>query len=282
MREGPRSRKLRSAFISAFSRAAGLIAGNRLVLKAYEWFLLGAVRKGRAVPEHIGVILDGNRRWASSRGLEPWEGHREGAKKVEDFLGWCLEFDGIRAITLYVLSTENFKRPREELEKLLEITKEYFERAASDERIHKHRVRIKAIGRLDMLPEDVREAIRKAEEATKDYGDRYLNIAIAYGGRAEIVDAVRKAVRDVLDGRLSPDQLDERAIEERLYTSYLPNPYPDLIIRTSGEERLSNFLLWQSAYSELCFMDVYWPSFRKIDLLRAIRLYQQRSRRFGA
>ena len=215
------------------------------------------------------------------RNLYPTDGHLEGAKKAEEFLEWCGEIEGIKTITLYVFSTENFRRPQEEVEHLMKLIKEYLEKLAVDKRIHEKQTRVKVIGRIDMLPPEVREAVRKVEEATKNYDKRYLNLAIAYGGRAEILDALRKVASEVKAGRLSPENINEEIFEKFLYTSFLPNPHPDLIIRTSGEERLSNFLLWQGAYSELCFLDVYWPSFGKKDLYRAIRIYQHRKRRFG-
>ena len=249
------------------------------VYKVYHKWLRYQIKHGKK-PEHIGVILDGNRRWASLHELAPWEGHRRGAEKVREFLRWCLDL-GIRTITLYVFSTENFQRPRKEVEEIMRLAEEYLREVIEDESIHKHRVRIKALGRINLLPESLRRMIREVEERTKDYDGFYLNIAIAYGGRAEIVDAARKIAREVVEGRLRLEEVDEEVFEKYLYTSHLPQQDPDLIIRTSGESRLSGFLLWQSAYSELCFMDVYWPEFREIDLERAIRTFQRRKRRFG-
>jgi tritrans,polycis-undecaprenyl-diphosphate synthase [geranylgeranyl-diphosphate specific] len=249
------------------------------IYKIYEWWLHRQVKSG-AIPQHVAVILDGNRRWAKDRGLPPWIGHEYGAKKVEDLLKWCLDL-GVPILTLFVFSTENFYRPKEEVENLMSIFRKYLERLLKDENIHKNMVRIKFIGRLDLLPEDISKLASDIEESTKNYSSRWLNVAIAYGGRMEIVDAVRKISAKVMEGLLKPEDIDEKILEEHLYTSHLPKPDPDLIIRTSGEERLSGFLLWQSAYSELCFLDVYWPEFRRIDLLRAIRTYQQRERRYG-
>lgn len=247
----------------------------------YERWLEFQVRE-RPMPSHIGIILDGNRRWARMHGLKPWQGHRAGARRVEELLNWCLEL-GIRTITLYAFSTENFKRSEREVEELMKLFKEELKRLKESDVIRKHKVRVKVIGRLELLPPDMRELAREVEEATKGYSEHYLNIAIAYGGRAEIVDAVRKVARDVKAGLIEPEEIDEELFESYLYTSHLPEAVkdPDLIIRTSGEERLSGFLLWQSAYSELCFIDVLWPEFRRIDLLRAIRTYQGRQRRFG-
>ena len=266
--------------VSAFQRFVLFFAANRLTIRLYEWILKSQI-KGGEIPSHIAIILDGNRRWAASKRMYTLNGHLEGAKKAEEFFEWCRELDGIKTITLYVFSTENFSRSLEEVQQLMSLIKKYLEKLAADQRIHKNKIRIKVIGRIDLLPLEVREAVRKVEEATRNYDKRYLNLAIAYGGRAEIVDALRRIAEEVKVGRLNPNQLNEETFEKFLYTSFLPNPHPDLIIRTSGEERLSNFLLWQGAYSELCFLDVYWPGFEKKDLYRAIRIYQQRKRRFG-
>ncbi len=249
------------------------------VYKIYEKWLWQQV-KGREKPEHIAIILDGNRRWAQEHSLEPWIGHYYGADKAKDVLKWCLDLD-VKTITLYAFSTENFQRSKEEVERLMQLFKKKLQEVIKSEEIHKHRVRVKVIGRINLLPQDLQEMIKTVEEETKNYDERFLNIAIAYGGRAEIVDAARKIAQEVAEGKLSPDDIDEKIFEQYLYTSFLPKQDPDLIIRTSGEERLSGFLLYQSAYSELCFLDVYWPEFRRIDLLRAIRTYQKRKRKFG-
>ncbi len=245
----------------------------------YEKWLWHQVKEG-GKPDHIAIILDGNRRWAQDRSLEPWMGHYFGADKTKEVLKWCLDLN-VKTITLYVFSTENFQRPREEVEKLMQLFREKFSEALKSEEIHKHRVRVKVIGKVDMLPPDLQEMIREIEEETKGYDGHFLNLAIAYGGRAEIVDAARKIAQKVAEGELLPEDVNEKIFEQHLYTAFLPKQDPDLIIRTSGEERLSGFLLYQSAYSELCFLDVYWPEFRRIDLLRAVRTYQKRKRRFG-
>jgi len=249
------------------------------IYRLYEKWLLHQI-KNKPLPSHIAVILDGNRRWARSRGLPPWAGHEVGARNVEKLLDWCLEL-GIKTVTLYVFSLENFYRPKEEVNALMRIIERYLKKLRDDPRIHKYRVRVRALGRKYLLPKSIQELLTQIEELTKDYDNFFLNIAIAYGGRAEIVDAVRSLVQDVLRNKVKPEEISEDLLSEYLYTAHLPNPDPDLIIRTSGEERLSGFLLWQCAYSELVFLDVYWPDFRKIDLLRAIRTYQQRQRRFG-
>jgi tritrans,polycis-undecaprenyl-diphosphate synthase [geranylgeranyl-diphosphate specific] len=245
----------------------------------YERWLWHQV-KSETKPGHIAIILDGNRRWASEQSLNPWIGHHHGADKIEDLLNWCLDLD-VESITLYAFSTENFQRHPKEVEGLMGIVEEKLKEVLADERIHEHRVRVKAIGRLNLLPKNLQGMIREVEDATKDYDEHFLNVALAYGGRAEIVDAARKIAQEVERGDLKPDMIDEKVFEKFLYTAHMSKQDPDLIIRTSGEERLSGFLLWQSAYSELCFLDVYWPAFRKIDLLRALRTYQQRKRRFG-
>jgi len=248
--------------------------------KVYEKWLWHQVKNG-GKPEHIAIILDGNRRWASEKALGPWFGHEMGAERVEDLLDWCLKL-GVNSMTLYAFSTENFARSKGEVEEILRITGGKFRKILTDERIHKNKVRVKVIGRVNLLPESLQQLIENVEKATHDYDEHFLNIAIAYGGRAEIVDAARKIAEEVKEGRIDPGRVDEQLFEQHLYTSHMSKQDPDLIIRTSGEERLSGFLLWQSAYSELCFLDVYWPDFRVIDLLRAVRTFQKRKRRFGA
>jgi len=249
------------------------------VYRVYEKWLWHQVKDG-IKPEHIAIILDGNRRWASERQLNPWIGHHYGAEKVKDLLRWCLDLD-VKSITLYSFSTENFLRSPQEVDEIMRIVEIKLRELLEDENVHKHRVRVKVIGRLNLLPKRVQEMVRQVEEATKDYDDHFLNVALAYGGRAEIVDAARKIALKVERGELTPKGINESLFEKHLYTAHLPKQDPDLIVRTSGEERLSGFLLWQCAYSELCFLDVYWPDFRRIDLLRAVRTYQWRKRRFG-
>ncbi len=245
----------------------------------YERWLMSTVKNG-PMPKHVALILDGNRRWAKNKGLNHSFGHKVGADVAEKVLDWCLELK-IQTITLYVLSTENLKRDSGELSEIFRLIKERAERLVNDPRIHNNRVKVTIIGRKHLLPDDVRRALEKLESITKDYNNHFLNIAVAYGGRAEIVDATKKIAFMVKEGSLSVDDIDEKVIESNLYTSSIPNSDPDLIIRTSGEERISNFLLWQSAYSEFVFLDIFWPEFRKIDLLRTLRTYQRRTRRFG-
>jgi tritrans,polycis-undecaprenyl-diphosphate synthase [geranylgeranyl-diphosphate specific] len=249
------------------------------IYKLYEKWLWYQV-KGGTKPEHVAIILDGNRRWASERSLNPWSGHHHGAEKIEDLLNWCLDLD-VKSISLYAFSTENFRRSPKEVEEIMRIAEEKLREILEDESIHQNKVRVKAIGRLDLLPKKLQQMIRRVEESTKHYDERFLNVALAYGGRAEIVDATRKIAQKVKSGELTPEEINEQFFEKYLYTAHMPNQDPDLIIRTSGEERLSGFLSWQSAYSELCFLDINWPDFRRIDLLRAVRTYQRRKRRFG-
>jgi len=249
------------------------------IYKLYEKWLWHQVKDGTK-PEHVAIILDGNRRWASERSLNPWSGHHYGAEKIEELLRWCLDLD-VKSISLYAFSTENFRRSPKEVEEIMRIAEEKLREILEDESIHKNKVRVKAIGRLNLLPKKLQEMIRRVEESTKDYDERFLNVALAYGGRAEIVDATRKIAQKVGSGQLTPEEINEHLFEKYLYTAHMPKQDPDLIIRTSGEERLSGFLSWQSAYSELCFLDINWPDFRRIELLRAVRTYQRRKRRFG-
>jgi len=258
--------------IEGFLRTIGAYA-------LYERWLDKQVRK-QLIPEHVGIILDGNRRWALATLGKEFEGHMRGAKTGEHFLEWCLDLK-IKTITVYAFSMENFNRPKKEVQMILGIIEDEARHLLKDPRIHQNKIRVKTLGRVDLLPKGLQQALRKIEDATGSYDEHYLNIAVAYGGRAEIIDAARKIAGDVEDGSVAPREIDEHLFMKYLYTAHLPNPYPDLIIRTSGEERLSGFLLWQSAYSEFCFLDVYWPEFRRIDLLRAVRTYQQRRRRYG-
>ena len=203
-----------------------------------------------------------------------------GADKAEELLNWIHDL-GIRITTLYVLSTENLERKDEELDKIYEVLRIKLEKLYNDSRIHKRQMKIKAIGNITLLPKPLQEILTKLEEVTASYNSMFLNIAIAYGGQKELVEAIRKISRMVKSGIIDEKEIDEEVIESCLYTSHLPQPEPDLILRTSGEKRLSGFLIWQSAYSEFYFSDVLWPAFRKIDFLRAVREFQQRRRRYG-
>ncbi len=245
--------------------------------EALEAKILRDVRQS-PVPRHLAIIMDGNRRFARANGLLAVEGHLKGKDKLEELLNWCLEI-GLRVLTVYALSTENFSRPPEEITQLMDLFAESFRKIGDDPRVHRHHIRVRAIGNLSRLRPDVQEAIRYAEERTQGYVEYFYNIAIAYGGREEILQAIRSIATDVRQGRLTPEEIDESTVSRRLYTQDLPDP--DLVLRTSGEERISNFLLWQVAYSELYFSDVMWPGLRKLDFLRAIRVYQRRQRRYG-
>lgn len=228
----------------------------------------------------MALILDGNRRWAKRHLTVYQKGHWRGADAVENLLDWCEQLD-IKIITLYALSAENLSRKDQELEYLYDLIRKRLEKLYNDPRIHKNKMRVKAIGRIELLPQSIKEILHKLDEATKEYEDHFLNIALAYGGQLELVDAVKKIGEKIKDGSLNISDIDKGEIESNLYTSHLPQSSPDMILRTSGEKRLSGFLMWQSAYSELVFMDIFWPEFRKIDLMRAIRTFQERKRRMG-
>lgn len=222
--------------------------------------------------------MDGNRRYAESLGILPHEGHIVGKSTLENLSDWCRSLN-ITYLTVYAFSLENFSRPKEELEPLMDLFEESFRSAGDDPRVHENRVRIRAIGHREMLPNKVVKAIEYAESRTREYSDFNYNLAVAYGGRQELVRSMEKIANKIKKGELNPEEIDADLISSNLYTSGLPDP--DLILRTSGEERISNFLLWQLAYSELYFADVYWPDMRKIDFLRAIRSFQKRKRRLG-
>ena len=231
------------------------------------------------LPEHISIIMDGNRRYASDSGLAATLGHRAGKEKLEDVMDWVLEL-GVPYLTVYALSTENISsRKPDELEALFNLYVEGLNDLAVDERIHKNHVKVRVVGRMDLLPQNVLEAIENTEKVTADYDKFVFTVCLAYGSREEIIEAVRAIAAEHAKGTLELDAIDEKEISNRLWTGDMPDP--DLVIRTSGEERISNFLLWQSAYAEYYFTDVYWPSFSKADLLEAIEAYQNRKRRFG-
>lgn len=244
----------------------------------YEWYISRNLRPEN-MPKHVAIIMDGNRRYSKIQGnIDAINGHERGVDTLERVLDWCVDL-GIEMVTAYAFSTENFNRSPKEVEGLMKLFKENFEGIAKNKKIHTNEVRVKAVGKLELLPEDVREAIRIAEESTANYHKRQVNIAIGYDGRMEIVDAIKKIANEVEEGKITVDDIDEERVNKNLYTAGLEDP--NLIIRTSGEERLSGFLLWQSSYSELYFCDSLWPELRKVDFLRALRSYQQRERRFG-
>lgn len=231
----------------------------------------------RILPKHIGIIMDGNGRWAKRRGLDRTEGHREGANNFRTITRYCNRI-GIKVLTVYAFSTENWRRPAEEVEALMKLFYDYLVEALRDFR--EENIRTRFIGDVSAFTPTLRSLIKETEELSADKTGLVLNIAMNYGGRAELLGAVRSLARDCAGGKLRPEDIDEQMISDRLYTA--GQPEPDLIIRPSGEYRTSNFLLWQSAYSEYVFMDeILWPDFTTDDLERAIDIYNSRSRRFG-
>ena len=234
-------------------------------------------------PRHVGIILDGNRRYARREGLaHARDAYRLGARKLDDVIDWCVEA-AIPAVTLWVCSTDNLERPPEQVAGILAAVEDKMRSLTVDPHVHRHRIKVRTIGRLGLLPPGMQATLRAAEQATAGYEGMLLSIAVAYGGREEITDAVRSLLLKAEQAGASlPDvarSVSPEAIGRHIYLAEAPEP--DLIIRTSGEVRLSGFLLWQSASSEFYFSDVLWPEFRRIDFLRAIRSFQQRNRRFG-
>jgi tritrans,polycis-undecaprenyl-diphosphate synthase [geranylgeranyl-diphosphate specific] len=250
----------------------------------YEKMLEDAIVE-KTLPEHVAVIMDGNRRYAKKIGISAEDGHLYGAEITEQVIDWCFGI-GVKQLTIYAFSLENFCRVDEEKEKLFALMRREFTKISEDERVHKHGVRVKAIGNVNLLPKSVKEAIRKAEQATAHYNKFKLFIAVAYSGRMEIVDSVRIIGNMVKKGVISVDKIDEETISKHLYISEVENGSSvpgaktavDLIIRTGGEMRLSNFVPWQALGNECAayFCAPFWPEFRRIDLLRAIRTYQER------
>tara|TARA_B100000427_G_scaffold48116_1_gene36102 strand:+ start:1130 stop:1978 length:849 start_codon:yes stop_codon:yes gene_type:complete len=264
---------------------AGIVANS-----SYAWSFVSRTDRIRAnrlrdrlregdLPKHVSIIMDGNRRFAWNSQLDRDVGHNQGKEKLKEVMEWILDLE-IPYFTVYALSTENIsERSEEELESLYDLYVSGLIEISEDPKIHARKVRVQAVGRLELLPERVREAIRVAEESTSEYSEFLFTVCLAYGGREEIVDAVRDVAAAHADGEISLDSIDTEQISRRLYTSNLPDP--DLVIRTSGEERISNFLLWQIAYSELHFTDVHWPSFTKSDLYEALESFQKRRRKYG-
>jgi len=251
----------------------------------YSFYLqrLRAKARGWKHPNHLGVIMDGNRRFARDLGfLSAIHGHQRGAEKLQEVLQWCRDYE-IPVVTVWCFSIENFQRSTEEVEALLGLFEDKAREMAEAPHVHEHRIRVRFIGRLELLPESLRREIERVQEATAKYEQFQLNIAMAYGGRQEIADAFKRHVAERLAAGEPVEEivegLDAHSIDPYLYTS--GQPEPDLILRTSGEVRLSGFLLWQSAYSEFYFCDSNWPAFREIDFLRALRAYDERQRRFG-
>jgi len=275
-------------------RFAGLIASILLTLPQrasvlfrplYWWYerrLDHRLHADARLPEHLGLILDGNRRFARAEGLAANLGHSIGAQKAYDVLDWCLEV-GIAHVTLWVFSTDNASRDDAEVAHLYNLFAAEARRMAEDPRIHRNRVKVRVIGDLSAFPERARQSLANLEAVTADYRGMQLYMAMGYGGREEILTATRQALRKKsVEGMTLEEAVQALTVDDisrHLYAA--PCPDPDFIIRTSGEIRLSGFLLWQSAYSEYYFCDVYWPAFRKVDFLRALRSYQLRQRRFG-
>ncbi|MCS5529474.1 MAG: polyprenyl diphosphate synthase [Candidatus Poseidoniales archaeon] len=267
------------------SAPAGIVANS-----SYAWSFISRTDRIRAnrlrdrlrqgeLPEHVSIIMDGNRRFAWSSNLERDMGHHQGKEKLKEVMDWVLDL-GIPYFTVYALSTENmYERSEDELESLYDLYVAGLDEIAEDPKIHSRGVRVQAVGRLDSLPSRVQAAIERAQTRTADHSEFLFTVCLAYGGREEIVDAVREVAAEHASGDLALESIDSAQISSRMYTADLPDP--DLVIRTSGEERISNFLLWQIAYSELHFTDVHWPSFSKNDLYEAIESYQNRGRRYG-
>jgi tritrans,polycis-undecaprenyl-diphosphate synthase [geranylgeranyl-diphosphate specific] len=235
----------------------------------------------RKVPEHIGIIPDGNRRLAKRLMKRPWKGHEWGVKKIRDVLEWCKEL-GVKVVTIYILSLENLnKRPRSELNFLFSLARKELKDILENKKhiIHKNGVRTRFFGRVELLPKDIRNLIKRISKLTENYSNFSLNLAMAYGGRQEITEAGKRIALDVKRGKLSIRNINEDVFRSYLYTNGLKDP--DLIIRTGGEKRLSNFLPYQSVYSELIFLDSFWPELRKEEFFSAVREFQERKRRFG-
>jgi len=261
------------AFKDAVKRPFYLAYERRLAAQAHTWDR----------PRHIGIIMDGNRRFARKLGRrQVLYGHARGAEKVREVLNWCYELE-IPVVTVWSFSIENFQRDDSEVSDLFELFEQRTRELLEHDEVHDNQVRVRYIGKTELLPDSLQRAIADVEEATAGYDRFQLNIAMAYGGRMEIMEAFRSYLRDMAQRGESleqvADELDERSIERYLYT--FGQPEPDLILRTSGEVRLSGFLLWQSAYSEFYFCDANWPAFRRIDLYRALREFSNRHRRLG-
>ncbi|MHA2788548.1 isoprenyl transferase [Corynebacterium sp. S7] len=251
---------------------------ERMLYPLYERRLQRELR-GKSQPKHIAVMADGNRRWAREAGFtDISHGHRAGANKIAELVRWSSETQ-VEVITIYLLSTENLQRAREEVDLLFDIISDVIDDLAADDQTCK----VRLVGHLDLLPPDVAKRMQDSAATTADRPGLTVNIAVGYGGRQEIVDAVKTLIDEELASGTPAEKLSDAvtvdSISKHVYTKGQPDP--DLVIRTSGEQRLSGFLLWQSAYSEIWFTDTYWPAFRKIDFLRALRDYSQRSRRFG-
>jgi undecaprenyl diphosphate synthase len=234
------------------------------------------LKRSGEIPMHIAIIMDGNGRWAKRRGLPRVAGHREGVKSVRDVVEACAQL-GVKYLTLFAFSTENWRRPKEEIDTLMKLLIKTLR--SETEKLHKNDIKLMAIGDIDSLPKEVRQELKEAMEKTKNNKRMVLNLALSYSGRWEIIEAVKEIARDVKKGKVKIEEIDDKLFSNYLKTAGIPDP--DLLIRTSGELRISNFLLWQIAYTELYITDCLWPDFRRKHLYEAIRDYQRRERRFG-
>ncbi len=265
-------------------RMASTLAGRAALAPVYRAYTvrLRAEVLARPVPEHVALIMDGNRRWARQLGGGVGLGHRHGANKAIELLDWCSDL-GIREVTLWALSLENLDRAPEEVEMITEIARQTLTALSERDKVKRLEMSLRVIGRRELLPDRLREAAERGEAETHGRPGLRVTLALGYSGRDELVEAARAAIRTLVAQGVSPDQLPDaltaEQLEAHLYTRGSSDP--DLIIRTSGEVRLSGFLPWQSAYSEFYFCEAYWPAFRELDFLRAIRTYQLRGRRFG-
>ena len=230
------------------------------------------------LPKHLGIICDGNRRFARTLGEVVWMGHEYGAKKIEDILDWCVEI-GLKEITLWLFSTENLKRSKEELEALFRIGEKMARDFIKNPKVYKHKVKFNVIGDISIFPESLQAAIKDASDTTKSHEGLKLNIAAGYGGKQEILSAVRRIAALVKENKLTPENVTMEMLEAQMYSARVPDV--DLVIRTSGEQRLSGFLLWKTDYAEYYFTEKYWPEFEKEDLLKALIEFSERKRRFG-
>ena len=240
----------------------------------YEWYITRNLEADK-MPNHVAIIMDGNRRWAKKNNLNTAQGHKEGAENLKRISKFANKI-GIKYLTVYAFSTENWKRSEEEVGAIMKLLKFYI---LDFFKSYDENIKVNVIGKIGDLPKDLQKEIRSVEEKTKNNTGLVLNIAFNYGGRDEIVTAVKTITQKVLDGKLKIDDITENEISNSLYTAGQPDP--DLLIRTSGEERISNFLPWQISYSEFVFTDKYWPEYSNSDLLESIQIYQKRTRRFG-
>jgi len=230
------------------------------------------------LPRHVGIICDGNRRFAKTLGDEIARGHEYGADKIEEVLDWCREI-GIKNLTLWLFSIENFNRTPEELDALFKLAVKTAHRFADDKRTHEHKIRLNFVGDVSKFPDYVKEALDYALEKTKNYDNFHFNVAVGYGGKHEIVNAVKKIANLVKEGKLNPEDITKELFELHLYSANIPDV--DLVIRTSGEQRTSGFLIWKTDYAEYYFTEKYWPEFEKEDFVNALVNYSERKRRFG-